>query len=244
VVQSGEDLLIVDAGLPAKKVFRHFAALGLDASKVRGILVSHHHADHAGRAGELSKALHVPVYATSECIENGAASIVAKAEDVRVIRPNGGYEIGSMVVFAEPTYHTPGAVGFLIEHTYGIGLRHSACIFVDVPEVTEGMGKVMQGCELIACESDYLEGMLAANENYDAELKSRIRMTHLSNERLCAFFANGFQSSTLKTVVLLHGSEENSIPWLAQRKVEAALRNPAVQVLVAPRDAVLGPVEV
>jgi hydroxyacylglutathione hydrolase len=63
VVETSEGLVLIDAGLEARKVKREIEALGLDWKRVRAILLTHVHGDHCGGAEELRQATGAKIYA-------------------------------------------------------------------------------------------------------------------------------------------------------------------------------------
>ena len=61
-VGNERDAVLVDVGISAKQVLLRIEASGLNASKIRGIFVSHEHTDHVCGVRVLSKKLGVPVW--------------------------------------------------------------------------------------------------------------------------------------------------------------------------------------
>jgi phosphoribosyl 1,2-cyclic phosphodiesterase len=104
------------------------------------------------------------------------------------------------------------------------------------------VAEALEDANLAAVESDFSENMLDAC-NYDADLKRRIRLAHTSNEKLAALFSNGFVGAALHTVVLIHLSVRANMAFIAQSAIQAALKKP-VELMVAPAEGVLGPIEV
>jgi len=237
ILESDGEVIVVDAGLPVRAFLGRLRSLSIPVDLVKAICVTHHHADHAGKAGDLSAALHIPIYCSSETLEAAAEKFVAKAEAIEVFSPGEAVFIGPFAVLPVATYHTPGAVGFRIIS----GGRH-ASIFTDVPELAGPVAEALEKSHLIAIESDFSEGMLNASSYVD-ELKQRIRLTHLSNERLASFLQNGFTGAELHTLCLLHLSVNANLGFLAESSARAALKRPDVKVYVAGPE-ILGPLDV
>jgi glyoxylase-like metal-dependent hydrolase (beta-lactamase superfamily II) len=228
LIEARGELLVVDAGLPVKAFLGHLRTLFPNVkdhclSALKGIVISHHHADHAGRSGELSGALHVPLFASSETVEAAAQKVISKAENVQVFTPGERFVVGAFRILPVETYHVPGAVGFRIETFEG-----STAIFTDLPEITEPIGKALEGCGVVAIEADYIEAMLATSDYVD-DLKQRIRMTHMATETLARFLRNGFDATGLHDLVLLHLSTQCNIAFLSEAKIRAAVP-PSVKV--------------
>lgn len=129
LVEYGDDLLLVDAGLK----FPEEEMLGIDlvipdlsflqevAPRLRGIVITHGHEDHIGALPYILATLDVPVYATS--LTRGLISVKLKEHkllgkrQIDVINPNELLELGPFTV--QPfrvTHSIPDAVGFAI-HT-------------------------------------------------------------------------------------------------------------------------------
>ena len=57
-----KDAVLVDAGISAKQILIRIYEAGLDASRIKGIFVSHEHSDHIRGVRVLSKRLGVPAW--------------------------------------------------------------------------------------------------------------------------------------------------------------------------------------
>lgn len=247
VVEHHGAALLVDAGMSKRGMIGRLCEAGIDPGAIQALLISHHHGDHAKYAGDVSAALHIPLYCSEDTLDSAPQSLLAKAEKVQTFVPGGEIHLDAFDIEAVTTYHTPGAVGFMISAAG----RHLS-IFTDVAELSGGVADVFERSHVVAVEADYSEPMLAACD-YDPELRRRIRLTHTSNEKLAAFFTNGFKGAALHTVVLLHISHATNVSFIAEQKVSAALRQWCMfkkppgcgfKVEVAKHDGVTGPVEV
>ena len=58
------DAIIIDCGISLRRFKKYAQEYGMKMSKVRGLLVTHDHADHIKAAGKLSCEYSMPVYAT------------------------------------------------------------------------------------------------------------------------------------------------------------------------------------
>jgi phosphoribosyl 1,2-cyclic phosphodiesterase len=213
--------------------------LGVDPKIIKGIFVSHFHADHAKYAGETSGRLHVPVFATSETIERGAEAIVARAETVETIYTGAALPFGAFRVLTVWTYHTPGAVGFAIEAG-----GKAVSIFSDVPDVTQRMDEAFAKSEFIAVECNHALELLRTCDYADS-LKERIRLTHLSTEALAGYFRNRFNGGGVtKRIALIHLSARAQMSFLAEAAIRAAVARPEIEVFAVPLHEVSGPWEV
>lgn len=129
LVEYGDDLLMVDAGLK----FPEEEMLGIDlvipdlsflrevAPRLRGIIITHGHEDHIGALPYILATIDVPVFATS--LARGLISVKLKEHkllgkrEVTQIAANEQFELGPFTI--EPfrvTHSIPDAVGYAI-HT-------------------------------------------------------------------------------------------------------------------------------
>ncbi len=67
VVHGGDELALIDAGFAGtEEVLANIAADGLDVSKIKQIIITHYHADHAGALAPLQRATGAKVVAPRE----------------------------------------------------------------------------------------------------------------------------------------------------------------------------------
>jgi ribonuclease J len=127
LVEFGDDLLLVDAGLK----FPEEEMLGIDLvipdvsflrqvqSRLRGIVITHGHEDHIGALPYILASIDVPVYATS--LSRGLIEVKLKEHKLlgkrrlEILTPNETTEIGPFEVLPfRVTHSIPDAVGFAI----------------------------------------------------------------------------------------------------------------------------------
>ncbi|NOX60698.1 MAG: MBL fold metallo-hydrolase [Chloroflexi bacterium] len=100
LVDGGEELAIIDAGagLGVPQILQNIRDHGFDLAQVRHVLLTHAHADHAGGAAKLVKALGNPrVYMHAACarfLQEGdeEAITLAKAKEVGLYPPDYRFE--------------------------------------------------------------------------------------------------------------------------------------------------------
>ncbi|MDI4646152.1 ribonuclease J [Cohnella hashimotonis] len=133
VVQYGNDIVVVDAGLK----FPEEEMLGIDVvipdithlldnrEKVRGILVTHGHEDHIGGLPYVLKQLNVPIYATrltTGLIENKLKEAGLLGDTKRIlITADSEVQMGSIKASFFRTNHSiPDSVGVCLETPEGV----------------------------------------------------------------------------------------------------------------------------
>ncbi|WP_168853363.1 MBL fold metallo-hydrolase [Novosphingobium sp. ERN07] len=128
VIDTGAGLVLIDAGLPESfaTTTAHFAALWLDLRKVRLILVTEAHYDHAGGAAALVRASGARVGAsrwTAAAMRRGisgaddpqSSSLIAYPRQAKVRELSDGQRIrmGTTTIIAHAMPgHTPGSMGY------------------------------------------------------------------------------------------------------------------------------------
>jgi len=64
VISSGENSLLVDAGLSCRETLKRMIIAGEDPQKLKAIIISHEHNDHIAGLQVLARKLQIPVYIT------------------------------------------------------------------------------------------------------------------------------------------------------------------------------------
>ena len=143
VVEFGDDIIVIDAGL----MFPNEEMLGIDLvipdisyllerrDKIRGIIITHAHEDHIGALPYVLPQLNVPVYCTK--LAKGLISVKLKERKalsqakINVIPRNGQFALGRFKIEFFPVCHSiPDAVGLIINTPVGT-VVHSGDFKID-----------------------------------------------------------------------------------------------------------------
>lgn len=218
--------LLVDAGLPGKRIEEALRAVGSGPEGIDAILITHEHSDHIKGVGVLSRRYGIPVYANARC---WAAMLPVIGEVAprctRVFETGRDFYIGGVNV-------TP----FLIPHdavepvgyTLQCGGRRVG-VLTDVGRMEEHLYDAVDKCHMLLLEANHDVDMLKSGP-YPYPLKQRIlsRKGHLSNEdsgkALARLYACG-----LRHAVLGHLSAENNDERTAMTTVRQALLEQGVE---------------
>lgn len=219
------DALLIDAGVGIRRMKRIVSDYGIKTNLVRGLLVTHDHADHVKNAGVFSKEYNLDVYAT-QLVHDGvdrSYMIKQKVEDKykKVIVAGEPFNIGPFEITAFTLPHDSSEnVGYCIKCD-----GETFCIMTDVGAVTENVNTYIARANYLVLEANYDPEMLRSGR-YPAVLKSRIQSGtgHLSNQQTSKALSDNFHEN-LKYVWLCHLSEENNHPELAKKTVETHLRS-------------------
>ena len=220
VVRSGGAYLLVDMGKGVRVTTGALREAGLDASDCKGILVTHEHSDHVKGLGTFLKRHPLPVYGAGPTLAAlEAAGLLPAACPVCLLDPGRGEEadVAGFGVRAFPTSHDVPCVGYRITTPDG----KTMAIATDLGTLTPAVHAALDGCDLVALESNYDPYMLH-NGPYPYYLRARIEgpRGHLSNDECSEKLLELVQGGCEK-FALCHLSQENNTPPLALQTVFA-----------------------
>jgi len=208
-VGNDKEALLVDVGLSARQLQLRLKEKGINEQKIKAILITHEHCDHARGARVLSKRLKIPV-----CITKKTFLALTKSNrpaDVVWFEPNQPFQLGEFEVHPFGKYHDAAeACSFRISYDG----KHVG-VMTDIGEACELVKEHFAACHAVFLESNYDEEMLM-NGTYPYYLKQRVSSAqgHLSN--LQAFqLASEHAGENLHSIFLSHLSGENNTPEIA-----------------------------
>lgn len=248
--RQGQTKLLIDAGLNGHVLAERLWRVGVYASQLQGVLVTHEHSDHCLGLPALIRRYGIPVVTdtrTHDVIkesissENTGRGPVYRAQDpcvVPTLTLNVGERrvIGNIEVTSFPVSHDAVApCGYLLKAG---GCR--ICLITDSGEVTLAMLEAMQYADLLIVEANHDRERLLRGP-YPQNLKQRILSTtgHLSNEQAAEAILRTWRADGVRWIWLAHLSRTNNTPSLALKSVctrlEAAKANLAqVHISVLP----------
>jgi phosphoribosyl 1,2-cyclic phosphodiesterase len=208
-VETGETKILVDAGLSAREIAFRLESIGVSASELNGILISHEHVDHIRGAGTLARRFKIPVLisysASNQTHEHFRSASLVEFES------GCSFEFRDTLIDPFPTTHdSADPVGFVIDgHEARIGFA------TDLGIVTRLVQEKLRKSRVLVLESNHDEDMLL-NGPYPWHLKQRIksRHGHLSNLESAELLAEVLHPD-LEGVFLAHLSEANNLPEIA-----------------------------
>ena len=222
---NGEEAILIDAGVGIRRLKRNMKEYGLSFANVKGIIITHDHADHVKAAGYVSLEYNLPVYATALVHQgirgNYHATKQLDADKVKTIKKDEEFCLAGFHITPFPIPHDSAEnVGYHIR--FG---EEAFTIMTDVGMVTDCIKEYILKSNYLVLESNYDEEMLR-NGKYPKMLQERIMSGtgHLSNHQAAEVLAECLHPG-LKYVWLCHLSEENNHPELARKTVEMHLRS-------------------
>lgn len=209
--------ILIDAGLPGKKIDAALQEINQDPKELNGIFITHEHSDHIKGIGVLSRKYDIPIYANSETWSAMEGSIgKVKEHNIKVIDKRSVTEINDMNVKA---FNIPHDAVAPMGYTVNSGQK-SISVATDFGTFTKEIYDNIKESEVILLESNHDINMLKFGP-YPYQLKRRIlsEIGHLSNDdcgsaivELCKCYRN-------KKIILGHLSNTNNQPDLAYQTV-------------------------
>lgn len=222
--------ILIDAGISARTINHLLKDMGMDFSKIMGVLVTHDHADHIRAVGTIGEKVHIPIYATS-LIHQGIDRNYGVSVKLRTSRAY--FEKGVPFELAGMTINTFGishdsteCVGYTIDF---MGERFM--IATDCGETSPELAEAIRTSNHIVIEANHDEDMLL-NGPYPTYLKQRILSPrgHQSNMVCGEMLAENFHEG-IRHVFLCHLSEENNDPELALKTVTEYLESAGAELI-------------
>ena len=221
-LSSGQDAIIIDAGVGIRSLKKNFIKYGINHKRIKAILVTHDHLDHTRSVGTLSRLLDVKVYSSAPVLSKLHISPFSKLDlnQCVSVEEEISFNIGNLVI-------TPFHIPHDSAENYGYSITYDDCKFTlmtDVGMLTEQIRKYIKISNYLVLEADYDVDRLAVNPRYDKKLKERIKsgFGHLSNIQTAEILVDNYHTG-LKSVWLCHLSEENNSPELAKHTVKDIL---------------------
>ena len=225
-LESGDTRVLIDAGLSLRETVLRMAEVGIDASGVHAVMVTHEHIDHIRSAGSFARKFDVPVFVSH--LVHATSDTYFKKTRVSEFESGSAFTFRDVRIDPVPiTHDSCDPVGFVIESREG-----RAASVTDLGIVTRLVTEKLRGSRFLNLESNHDIDMLM-NGPYPWALKQRIksRHGHISNEESLALL-HELAHDGLEALVMAHLSEVNNHPDHVERSTEAFLRD---QNVCSPR---------
>ncbi len=229
-VGSQEGGIIVDVGIRAEDLERGLASNGIDMKHVKGVLLTHDHADHVKYVYSLLRNhRHLKLFCTNRVL-NGILRKHSVSKRIKEYHIPIFKEIPFKVLDFEITaFEVPhdgsDNMGFSIEYD-----SRRFVIATDLGEITERARYYMSHATYLMIEANYDAQMLRMGR-YPEYLKARIASGsgHLDNVQTATFLKEIINPS-LNHIFLCHLSKDNNTPQIALRTVREALESKGKKV--------------
>jgi phosphoribosyl 1,2-cyclic phosphodiesterase len=206
---TGNDAVLIDAGLSCREIEKRMKQLGLQMKTVKAIFVSHEHGDHIKGVSTLANKYSLPVYITAKTARHGPRLISHLAKPFTA---NEKITIGDLTITPFTKSHDAADPHSFIISSNGITVG----VLTDIGTVCRDVVHYFNQCHAVFLEANYDEGMLE-NGKYPIHLKNRIRggQGHLSNNEALDLFIR-HRSPNLSHLLLAHLSKENNSPEMVE----------------------------
>lgn len=238
IVRTQSTVLLIDAGLSAKKTLVRLASVGLAPADISAVLLTHEHGDHTDGLPVLLNHLHCEIFATRLTQEEVAGSDPRNAKAAwRLFSSGSSFEIGEFQVNAFSVPHDAAdPVGFCLRAG-----QLSLGVVTDLGHANNSVVHHLAGVDALFVEANHDEDMLRADRKRPMQIKQRIMSPHghLSN-RAAGELARKISTEKLASVVLGHLSRDCNTRDLAIETVQRHLPgNLNVAVSCAQQDDIL-----
>lgn len=217
LIASDEARILIDAGLPGKKIDEALKSIGENPQDLNGIFITHEHSDHIKGVGVLSRKFDIPIYACDQtwvAMESSIGKI--KEHNIKVMDRRSTVEINDLSIKSFNIPHDAAAPDGYTVYSKG----KQASVATDFGTFTQEIYDSIKDSEVILLESNHDVNMLKYGP-YPYSLKRRIlsEIGHLSNEDCGSAIVNIVKNSLGKKIVLGHLSNTNNHPDLAYQTV-------------------------
>ena len=236
-VEYKDTKIIIDAGLSGKKIEENLEKIGVNASDIDAVFVTHEHIDHIKSVGVLSRRHDLKVFSNMMTLDGMLPTVKKLDPKNTFIFENGkSFTFKDLEIMPISTFHDcASGCGFVIKGNKKISL------LTDTGWVNQDAMEKMDGSELFYLESNHDVDMLV-HGSYPYPTKQRILSTkgHLSNENAAEVLSMILKKKQ-EQVLLGHLSTDNNLPDLALKTIndtlasENKIENTDYKIDVAPR---------
>jgi phosphoribosyl 1,2-cyclic phosphodiesterase len=226
LVEAGRTRVLMDCGFGLADSLARLARLGLQASDLAGIVVTHEHSDHIGGVGRLARKHKLPVWLT--------AGTLAMAQDldgvaVQVIDSHEAFAVDGLEIQPFPVPHDAREP---VQYVFGDGNCRLG-VLTDAGCSTSHIEAILAGVDALVLECNH-DATLLENGPYPVSLKRRVggRFGHLENGQSAALLEK-LMHDKLQCVMAAHVSKRNNTSVLAQRALAQVLNCADDEVRVA-----------
>ncbi len=202
-----DDTLVIECGISSKEILK---AVNYDINKIEAVLITHSHLDHAKHVKEWDK-LNIDIFSTQGTFEELG---IEKKHNIIHIKYGKVYMLGNYVIYVFETKHdAKEPCGFVIINT---DTKEKLLFATDTYYIEENF----KNLDYAMIECNFSEKLV---ENMEDVKTRRLYASHMSLENLKLYFKNSY-TNTLKNVMLLHLSENNSDKKLFETEIKEIVK--------------------
>jgi phosphoribosyl 1,2-cyclic phosphodiesterase len=225
-VSSEKTKILIDAGLPGKKIEMALNKINREASNIDAIFITHEHSDHIKGVGVLSRRYDIPIYANKSTWKEMFDKIgKIKEKNIKIMESDYVILKDMKITKYNISHDAAEPVGYTIEAG-----NKKVCIATDLGYFSEEVKEAVSEADIVLLESNHDVDMVKCGP-YPYNLKRRILsdIGHLSNDdcgKAIAYIAKG----KCKRIILGHLSKTNNHPQLAYETVVSVLRENHIEL--------------
>ncbi len=234
-VETENARVLIDAGLSCRETELRLGLVGVRATGLDALIITHEHSDHIRGAGPLARRFDLPLYINHKTLERGRKTLGDLPKPV-IVQTGQSLTINDLTVETFTKCHDAADPLGLILSFDGtrVGLA------TDLGRTTRLVVDRLRECHALVVEFNHDREMLEEGP-YPLDLKRRIRGPdgHLSNEQ-AGDLIRVISHQDLNCLVLAHLSKINNHPRKARREAAEALRDSGftgAKILLGEQDA-------
>ncbi|SHH82822.1 MBL fold metallo-hydrolase [Clostridium grantii] len=225
-VSSEHTKILIDAGLPGKKIEMALNKINREASEIDAIFITHEHSDHIKGVGVLSRRYDIPIYA-NQCTWEEMAGKLGNIKEKNIKIMDSDYVIinDMKITKYNISHDAVEPVGYTVEAE-----NKKICVATDLGYFSDEVKEAISGADIVLLESNHDVQMVKFGP-YPYNLKRRILsdVGHLSNDD-CGKAIVHIAKGNCKRIILGHLSKTNNHPQLAYETVLSVLRENNVEL--------------
>lgn len=213
LVQSAEQLLLIDCGFTIKEVERRLQRLGASPSDITAILVTHEHGDHLKGVAPLARKYRLPIYMTPGTFRSKSLGTLPQ---LHLLEGYQNFELGDVLIEPIAVPHDAREPAQFVFNCNAIRLG----VLTDLGTISPHVEECYRDCDALVLEANH-DPLLLAQGPYPQSLKQRVGgpWGHLSNQQAAGFLER-VNLQRLRQLVVAHISQKNNSLDVARAALE------------------------
>ena len=217
-IASGDTKILLDCGLPVRRLAARLASIGETLDGLSAIVISHEHGDHIGGLARTIRARIERGAAISAYLTRPTAELIdwggLERPPVKYFEAGRKLEIGDLEIMPVTIPHDcADPVGFIVTDRQGV----KAGVIMDLGNIPDAVRYWLRGAQIVMLESNY-DTVMLQDGAYIETVKKRIsgELGHLPNSAVREFIRKDLDASSVRHLVLCHLSRHNNLPSLVR----------------------------
>ena len=229
LVKHKKTTLLIDCGFSLRETEGRLERLGIDASEVDAILVTHEHTDHIRGVGAFARKHKTPVWMTHGTCRASNTGVLPDLNEIVVEE-----ELAIRDLLVKP-FAVPHDAAEPCQFHFSCGSKNVG-LLTDTGMVTPHIIDMLSGLNALLLECNHDLAMLQDGE-YPPALKMRVGSDygHLNNDQ-AADLLEKIDTANLNFVAAMHISDKNNTTYLARQALSDALGWQEQDIQVAHQD--------